>query len=115
MKNLNEYITEFLGAETRKYHIDRECKSNIIVWDTENATISHFFKDISGAQKYADDYDKISRATKKIIKSADHNLRYIVIDFDNLSKEAQDCIDMWDKEVEKDYILNLFNDEKNKK
>ena len=99
MKSLKNYIFE--SGETRKYHIDRDCKSNIVVFDTENACISQYFTDVKGAQKYADDFDRISKATKKSIKSADHNLRFIVIDFDNLSPEAEECIKEFPDELKK--------------
>lgn len=92
MKSLTDSILESMSGETRKYKIDRTGQSKIIVFDTENSSIAHHFMNIEGAQRYADDFDEKTEATKKIIKSADHNLRFIVIDFDNLTPEAKECI-----------------------
>lgn len=95
MKQLKDFI--LLETEAQKYHYDKTNSSNIVVFDTENACFTRFFKDLKGAQKFADDFDRISNATKKVIKSS-KNLRFIVIDFNNLSKEAQECMNSY-KEV----------------
>ena len=95
MKKLNQYILE-------KFKISKNITNkepNIIVFDTENCIVMKHFFNIDDAQQYADKYDKISGAKKKIIKSSKHNLIFIVIDFDNLTPEAKECIKTFPDEL----------------
>jgi len=83
MKNIKEYI-----LETKKDNF------TCVVLDTENAFICAKFPKMEMAQYYADDMDKRSQASKKIIKSA-KNLRFIPIDLNNLTSEAKEAMEKY--------------------
>ena len=90
MKDIKNFINEDAGrkygAFKRKYSINNNIKSNIIVFDRDNSAIINNFKDIKGAEKYANDFNNLTKTAG----------RFVVIDFDNLTPEMQDVIDTYE-------------------
>lgn len=96
MKKINNYILE-------KFKISKDIKEikpkSILVFDTENELIFKRFDNEKDAQACADYYDRYSNH-KRVIKSEKRNYRFIVINLNNPSDGAKECIKEWPEILE---------------
>ena len=102
MININNYILE-------KFKINKDIKNDdtpILIFDSKNKEIIGKFYSLQKANRVAKEYDKTYNYTgQKFIKSAKINTRFIVINYDNLTPEAKECINTWPEILDLDLII----------